>query len=135
MRRVSFSDVQLTTEHTYPKYTYDDYFDIEQPVPESPDGLATPIHPWVSGSSSSSSSTKQPQKTLETNYLSKYSNTSFDSVLAAYAFNTPRTPSTRGGGMVSPASSTTTSRSSSTSSLASNTDMYNLSNDTAALIW
>ena len=56
-------------EFTYPKYSYHDYFDIDQNVveevdtgnvPEDSNELATPLHPWLS-SPSNSTSNSTPQ--------------------------------------------------------------------------
>ncbi len=42
MRRVSWSDSQLTSEHVYPKYDYSDYEEVEQP---SSSVLSHRLHP------------------------------------------------------------------------------------------
>ena len=52
LRRVSFSDSNLHTEHFYPKYDYSDYEDIEQELPDifgrgklRNSGLSHRLHP------------------------------------------------------------------------------------------
>jgi len=46
MRRVSWSDTNLTEEHFYPKYSYEDYDDINSDKEDNSDNeLSQPIHP------------------------------------------------------------------------------------------
>ena len=81
-------------EFTYPKYSYHDYFDIDQNiveevdtghVPEDTNELATPLHPWLSSPSNSTSnnapqtsSSSSPSTSTSTNMSSGFSSpTSF----------------------------------------------------------
>ncbi len=135
-------------EFTYPKYSYEDYFEIDQKKTEKDsveevdsNELATPLHPWLSPSktnpasnSSSSHSSNIPSdfgKPTSFGMSSTASMSSLGSFMTAYT-----------GGAVTTDSYNTSSDSSSTTNKQTNNDTVNYEDkpvqyddNTAALLW
>lgn len=126
MRRVSFSDSQLTVEHTYPKYDYSDYDGVNSEG-ETDSGLAQKIHPSLRhgddfgryGSPSGSLSGWTPSLTGYGDLLLQQ---------LSGNFNSPPTSPVK--------KSSSPQKTSDSSSDDQANDFYaNLNSDTAALLW
>ena len=73
LRRVSFSDTQLTVEHSYPKYSYHDYDEVQEEAAEEgahkgprkhkEEGLSQRLHPSLQVKDSDPYSFSSPSKT------------------------------------------------------------------------
>ena len=134
LRRVSFSDTDLVSEHYYPKYDYSDYDDINAFRlgfgREETDAVSQPVHPWLANSLPKSPAPKQSTANSLSSFASSaYSNFGdLSSFVTAYAINK--------GSSVSSKNDSDKSLPSKNDEQQSTPDFYaNLNTDTAALIW
>ena len=153
----------LTVEFVYPKYSYEDYFDIDQSSPKEADEgkeetdseLATPLHPWLQPSTSKgtssnatqASSTSSSSNSFTSNGLSSgFSPSSFmsgmgmgsvDSFMSSYTGGTSSFGSggmsAYTGGTTSPSSGSTTSSNKKVEHVTENPIVED--DDAGALIW
>lgn len=85
---MSFSDSDLTTQHFYPKYDYSDYHEIvqeEKTDGNEIDGIATPIHPWLTTIKTPPPKPDPTPVTLSTEGLDSFN--SLGSFMSAYTSN------------------------------------------------